>query len=116
MDYEQVMLDKEKLKNKIMAGIQTYIVPTIKDMELARHGQESDAANDTAKKVSEMFDEVVTEPLADIIATSIDEYIKNAAITGQIITTGSPVTQQARIFSMPMYTMNGKIPNTLGIS
>jgi hypothetical protein len=54
--------------------------------------------------------------LADNIANAIDYYIKNMAITGTIITVGSPVTQTAVITSMPTPVANGKVPNTLGIS
>jgi predicted ATPase len=110
------MLDVGRLKRQIQAGIKNTVVPAIKEMELHRHPQESEAANDMAKEVSEMFDEVVTEALSDIIANAIDYYVKHIAITGQIITTGSPTIQQARITSQPMPILNGKIPNTLGVS
>ena len=110
------MLDVGRLKRQIESGIKNIVVPAIKEMELHRHPQTSDAGNDMAKEISEMFDEVVTEALADVIANAIDYYVKHIAITGQIITTGSPTVQQARINSMSMPILNGKIPNTLGVS
>ena len=66
--------------------------------------------------IAETFDDLVTEPLAENLANAIDYYVKNIAITGTIITSGSPVTQTAMISSMPTPVINGKVPNTLGIS
>ncbi len=110
------MLDVGRLKRQIEAGIKNIVVPAIKEMELHRNPQTSDAGNNMANEISEMFDEVVTEALADVMANAIDYYVRHIAITGQIITTGSPTIQHAKISSLPMPIVNGVIPNTLGIS
>lgn len=70
------------------------------------------------KDFAEMFTEMVSKPLADRIASSVDHYIKTACISGTILTTGSPVAQQA-IIAPGMacgMALAGKVPNTLGIS
>ena len=110
------MLDVNRLKKQISAGIKNIVVPAVKEMELHRHPKKSKKSDQLAQEVSEMFDEVVTDALADVIANAIDYYVKHIAITGQIITTGSPTAQQAKINSMSAPILNGKIPNTLGVS
>lgn len=110
------MLNVDGLKEQIMQTIKDVIIPAIKEIELARQPNKSDVGEKQAEQIAETFDELVTEPLADNLANAIDYYIKNMAITGTIITVGSPVTQTAVIASMPTPVANGKVPNTLGIS
>ena len=64
----------------------------------------------------EITDELVSEPLADLLANIIDAYIKNISISGTLITNGSPSTHTCRINSTNVPEVNGKTPNTLGIS
>lgn len=110
------MLNVDGLKEQIMQTIKDVIIPAIKEIELARQPNKSDVGEKQAEQIAETFDELVTEPLADNLANAIDYYIKNMAITGTIITTGSPVTQTAIITSQKTPVANGKVPNTLGIS
>ncbi len=110
------MLNVDGLKEQIMQTIKDVIIPAIKEIELARQPNKSDIGYKQAEQIAQTFDELVTEPLADNLANAIDYYIKNMAITGTIITVGSPFTQTAVITSMPMPVTNGKVPNTLGIS
>ena len=110
------MLNVDGLKDQIKQSIQEIVIPAIKAIELARQPVKSQAGDDMAEQIASSFDEMVSEPLADNIANAIDYYIKNMAITGTIITVGSPTTQTAKIFSMPTPVTNGKVPNTLGIS
>lgn len=110
------MLDVDKLKNEIADGIKTTIIPAIKRLELMRFPTTSELGNDMAEDAAAAFDDIVTEPLAEIIANAIDYYVKNMNITGTIITTGSPTTQVAKITAAPTPITGGKIPNTLGIS
>lgn len=110
------MLDTDKLKSEIMDGIRNIIIPAIENIELLKTPQQSELTNKLAKDVAETFDELVTEPFADIIANAIDYYIKNMNITGTVITTGSPVTQTAVIVPASTPITGGKVPNTLGIS
>ena len=110
------MLNVDGLKEQIMQTIKDVIIPAIKEIELAKQPVKSDIGDKQAQQVADTFDELVTEPLADNLANAIDYYIKNMAITGTIITVGSPATQTAVITSMPTPVANGKVPNTLGIS
>lgn len=110
------MLDPDKLKSEIIDGIQSTIIPAIERLELMRLPSTSEQGNEMAKDAAEAFDEIVTEPLAEIIANAIDYYVKNINITGTIITAGSPTTQVATISPAPTPITGGKIPNTLGIS
>ena len=110
------MLNVDGLKDQLKQTIQDIIIPAIKEIELARQPVKSDVGDKQAQQIADTFDELVTEPLAENLANAIDYYVKNIAITGTIITTGSPITQTAKIFSLPTPVTNGKVPNTLGIS
>ena len=110
------MLNVEGLKDNIKQMIKDIVIPAVKEIELARLPVKSDVGDKMAEQIADTFDELVTEPLAENLANAIDYYVKNIAITGTIITTGSPVTQTAIITSQPTPVINGKVPNTLGIS
>jgi hypothetical protein len=110
------MLNVDGLKDQIKQSIQEIVIPAIKEIERARQPNKSELGDELAEQIANTFDELVSEPLADNLANAIDYYIKNMAITGTIITVGSPVTQTAVITSMPTPVANGKVPNTLGIS
>lgn len=110
------MLNVDGLKDQIKQSIQEIVIPAIKEIERARQPMKTEIGDELAEQMANTFDELVTEPLADNLANAIDYYVKNIAITGTIITVGSPVTQTAVITSMPTPVVNGKIPNTLGIS
>ena len=49
------------------------------------------------------------------LAAAIDYYVKNISISGTILTTGSPVAQQAMIAPAPTPVVAGVIPNTLKV-
>ena len=110
------MLNVDGLKEQIKQSIQEIVIPAIKEIERARQPNKSELGDAQAEQIAKTFDELVSEPLADNLANAIDYYVKNIAITGTIITTGTPVTQTAVITSMPTPVANGKVPNTLGIS
>lgn len=109
------MLNVDKLKDNIKQSIQEIVVPAIKEIERARQPNKSDLGDEQVEQIGKLFDDLVSEPLADNIANAIDYYVKNAQIFGTIITVGSPVTQTAVVASTPTPMTNGKIPNTLGI-
>lgn len=110
------MLKSEDLKSQLQKAFETYIPQAIERCKLEEYPSETNVGNDKAKKFANTFSELLSEPLANAISEAIDSYIKNASITGTIITTGSPVTQTSIITSMKTPIVNGKIPNTLGIS
>lgn len=110
------MLKVDDLKSQIKTGIQNIVIPAIERIELMKQPVTSELGTEQAKNVADTFDELISEPLAEVIANAIDYYVKNIAITGTIITIGGPTTQTAQITSMPTPVTNGKVPNTLGIS
>ena len=55
------------------------------------------------------------EPLASSLAAAIDYYVKNIGLQGIILTTGTPVAQQAIITPAPTPIVAGIIPNTLKV-
>lgn len=110
------MLDVDKLKDQIKTGIQNTVIPAIERIELKKQPTTSELGNEQAKEVATVFDDMVSEALADILANAIDYYVKNMNITGTIITVGGPTTQTATIASAPTPVTGGKIPNTFGIS
>lgn len=110
------MLNVDELKNQIQTGFKQILTPAIERITLMQYPETTQAGKDLAKDVSQAFEDIVAEPLAIIIANAIDYYIKNASITGTVITVGGPMTQTANITSMPTPITNGTVPNTLGIS
>ena len=95
------MLNVDGLKDNIKQMIQDIVIPAIKEIELARQPNKSDIGEKQAEQIAETFDELVSEPLADNLANAIDYYVKNIAITGTIITVGSPTTLLSRSIRMP---------------
>lgn len=104
------------LKEHIEVGLKNIVVPAIERIELSRYPVPSDVGKKKAREIRELWDDMVSDALSEVIAQAIDYYIRNAAITGTIITTGSPFTQQAQIFHIETPIIDGKVPNTLGIS
>lgn len=110
------MLNADVLKNQIKDAIHVTVIPAISEITKISFPEQGKKGDELAEKMANTFDELVSEQLAEIIANAIDAYIKNMAITGTIITIGSPTTQTAQIFSTPSPMTNGKVPNTLGVS
>ncbi len=110
------MLNVDTLKSQIKESIENIVIPAVKEIELERQPTKSDIGDKMAEDLSKMFSNLVSEPLAESLANAIDYYVKNIAISGIIITTGGPTTQMAKISATPTPIVNGKVPNTLGIS
>lgn len=110
------MLKKNDLKDQIKAALSNTIPPALEQCMLNSFGNESEAGRKVAEDFKNTFDEMVSEPLAESLAGAIDYYVRNADITGTIITVGSMVTQTAMISPPPTPITGGKIPNTLGIN
>ena len=110
------MLNPSSLESQLKDIYSTILPPAVEQIVLTLFPQETDIGNNIAKQCAETFDEMVSGPLAEMIANAIDYYVHNISISGMIITTGSPFTQQAQIAPAPSPTVGGKIPNTFGIS
>ena len=110
------MLQVDDLKKQIQSGLTEIYKPAIERIVIMLFPEKSDLRDEMAKDISEAFDDMTSEPMAEVLANAIDYYVKNITITGTIITTGSPVTQTAQIVQSQAPVSAGKIPNTLGIS
>lgn len=115
IDFLYTMLKVDDLESQLKTAFSNTIPPAIKQIILAELPTKTATGDELAERVANIFDDLVSAQLAKLVAYAIDYYVKNAAITGTIITTGSPTMQTAKIFSSPTPTINGKIPNTLGI-
>jgi len=109
------MLKVDDLQSQLEVAIRNTVTPTIKQMVLQLMPEKTKEGDELAERISQTFDDLVSESLSTLMAQAIDYYVKNASITGTLITVGSPVTQVANVFSMPTPVLNGVIPNTLGI-
>ena len=110
------MLDVDTLTDQIYMGMKNIIVPTIKTMIRSGYPQDSSIGDEMSENQSKVFDDLASEQFAEILANAIDYYVKNMAIEGTIITNGGPTTQVARITANKIPQVNGKLPNSLGIS
>lgn len=110
------MLNKNDLKSQLQSALSNTIPPALEQCLINYSGFESEKLNAAAKEFRDTFDEMVSEPLAELIASAIDYYVKNASVTGTIITVGGMTTQTAVISPAPNPVAGGKIPNTFGIS
>lgn len=110
------MLNPGDLESQLKSAFEKIIPPAIEACKLAELPEESELGKTKAKEFADQFKDLVCEQLAKSIAGAIDYYVKNASIKGTILTTGSPVTQQAIIAPAPMPSVAGVIPNTLGIT
>ena len=109
------MLKVDDLQSQLEVAIRNTVTPTIKQMVLQLMPEKTKEGDELAERISQTFDDLVSESLSTLMAQAIDYYVKNASITGTLITVGSPVTHVANVFSMPTPVLNGVIPNTLGI-
>lgn len=109
------MLNVDKLKENIQQALEETIPPAIETCIFNKFPVKSKLCETEAKEFAETWKEMVCEQLAELLANAIDYYIKNAQIFGTIMTVGSPTTQTAVISSTPTPTINGSVPNTLGL-
>lgn len=110
------MLKVDDLKSQIQSALSAYIPAALQTCLLNQQPEKSEQSTKMAKEFAETFDKLVSEPLAESLANAIDYYIKNADITGTIITIGNKFTQTAKIMPSPTPITGGKIPNTFGIN
>lgn len=109
------MLNRDNLEKQIKNALEQYLPTTFETAMKAFLPNESDAGNDMCKEFGQHISDMLSEPLASSLASAIDYYVKNITITGTILTTGSPVSQQAVLIPAPTPIVAGTIPNTLKI-
>lgn len=110
------MLKPEVLKEQIYNAFSQYFPLAFEEAAKVLMPTTSEAGSEMCKNFGQTLSELLAEPMASSIAYAIDFYIKNASITGQIVTTGSPVTQTATLIPSTTPIIAGTIPNTLKIS
>lgn len=110
------MLNVKSLETQLKQIYSTILPPAVEQVFLSMQPTKTAVGEELAKQAAEIFDDMVSQQLAEMMAAAIDYYVRNITITGTVITSGSPVTQTARIVPSPTPITAGKIPNTLGIS
>ena len=109
------MLDKETLKNQIKQMFDDTLADAMERAFLQMLPERTAAGDAAARKFGETINNLLAPQWSDTLASAIDYYVKNIELHGQVITTGGPTTQFAMINCTPTPTVNGSIPNTLGI-
>ena len=111
------MLNSNSLASDLKSIFDDVLKPSIETALRTLSGEESEAGIEKAKTFAENLTEMLSKPLADRLAASIDHYIKSACIFGTILTAGSPVAQTAVIppGTPAGMAIAGKVPNTLGM-
>ena len=112
----RLMLNSNSLASDFKSIFDDVLQPAIESAMRSMTGEETENSIKTAEMFAENLTEMLSKPLADRLAATIDHYIKSGQLSGTIITAGSPFTQTAVIVPDPMgMATSGKIPNTLGI-
>ena len=113
------MLNPSQLEQDLKNTFSQIIPPAIEICMRGTFTEFTDVTEKVCADFAEKFDGMVSGPLAERIADIIDQYLKSACIWGNILTTGSPVTQTAIV--NPGGTINvanpvaGAVPNILAI-
>jgi hypothetical protein len=113
------MLNPSQLKDDLKNTFSQIIPPAIEICMRGTFVEMTDKTTEMCSEFAEKFDDMVSDALAERIADIIDQYVKSMCIYGNILTTGSPVTQTAIV--NPGGTLNvanplaGKLPNVLGV-
>ena len=113
------MLNPSQLKDDLKNTFSQIIPPAIEICMRGTFVEMTDKTKEMCSDFAEKFDDMVSDALAERIADIIDQYVKSMCIYGNILTTGSPVTQTAIV--NPGVTLNvanplaGKLPNVLGV-
>lgn len=111
------MLNPANLKQKIKDCFDQTIPGAFEQAFQETFPGKSEVGDDLAKKFGETFCDLVSDAWAEHLSSAIDYYIKSGCIYGLVLTTGSPVAQQA-ILPPGLNLGNpaaGIVPNTLGI-
>lgn len=113
------MLQPKVLKQDLKDTFSQIIPNAIEVCMRGTFNQMTDVTENMCSEFAERFDKMVSQALADRIGDIIDQYLKSMCIYGMVLTTGSPVTQQAMI--NPGGVLNvanpvaGALPNVLGV-
>ena len=110
------MLKPDKLQEQLEEALKSTLGIAMPQIVALNFPENSHKKDTLMKQSEELMNELVAEPLSELLANIIDAYIKNISISGTLITNGSPSTHTCRINSTNVPQTNGSVPNTLGIS
>ena len=109
------MLNPSGLEQQIKNALSQYLPDAFEAAAKQLMPQETDNGKEMCKAFGQTVSDLLAEPLASSLAAAIDYYVKNIGLQGTILTTGSPVAQQAIIMPAPTPVVAGVIPNTLKV-
>jgi hypothetical protein len=109
------MLNPVGLEQQIKNALSQYLPPAFEQAAQILMPTETDAGKEMCKDFGQAISDMLADPLASSLAAAIDYYVKNITFQGVILTTGSPVAQQAIITPAPSPLVAGVIPNTLKV-
>ena len=109
------MLNPSSLEQQIKNALEQYLLPAFEEAAKQLMPQETETGKEMCKAFGDTVAELLAEPLASTLAAAIHYYVKNIGLQGTILTTGSPVAQQAIIAPAPNPIVAGVIPNTLKV-
>ena len=109
------MLNPASLEQQIKNALSQYLPDAFEEAAKQLMPGESDKGKEICKAFGQTVGDLSAEPLASSLAAAIDYYVKNIGLQGTILTTGSPVAQQAIIMPAPTPVVAGVIPNTLKV-
>lgn len=113
------MLNPSQLKSDLKTTFSQIIPNAIEVCMRGTFVELTDKSQELCENFAKQFDDMVSDALAERLADIIDQYLKSMCIYGMVLTTGSPVTQQAMV--NPGGAINvtnpvaGALPNVLGI-
>ena len=110
------MLKQKELTTMLKHTIKDCAYVAMKSAMLGESKRNSKANKEKIDKFAKTFSSILAKNLSEGMAIAIDTYIRSIEFTGLIITTGTPVTQQATIVPMEIGNfMAGIVPNTIGL-
>ena len=109
------MLNPLTLEQQIKNALDQYLPPAFEQAATVLLPTETEEGKELCKDFGQTVANILAEPLASSLAAAIDYYVKNITFQGTIITTGTPVMQQAIIAPAPSPVVAGVIPNTLKV-
>lgn len=109
------MLDPDSLADYIEYAVKTTLAPALRSAYASTLRSKTKESEEMADKFAATFAEIAAPKFAQMLAYSIDCYIKKMEIFGPILTFGSAVSQTATIVPQQIPSENGIIPNSLGV-
>lgn len=108
------MLDPLTLQQEIQGALRPFSV-AIEHSFSRLFPLQTERDKQVLNSIKAQFEQLTLVPVSMMLAQAIDSYIKNANVTGMILTKGGPHSQMAIVKSSPIGQGGGLIPNNLTI-